>query len=258
MRLYIASFSLMVAVGMTASSTAAHEFWIEGAIAGQGAETSLELDLKVGQRLDGVSLPFIPDTIDRFEWVQGGDGAISGRVGDIPAARVALGPETAIIFHRTEPRRLVHRDWNKFLEYLEMEGLTEIAEAHDRRGLPRTEFIETYTRHAKLALVLSEDMTVLDRHLGSPLEIVLDRVERLNTSLEITGRLISHTRQGEHQIAVFTPAAVERIMSEEDGRFRVLVPADQPVLLNAVQLTPGPAGQAAWHSDWASMYFRLR
>ncbi len=240
-----------------AQTSFAHEFWIDGAIVDADEGAILELDLKVGQKLDGVSLPYIADTIDRFEWVQGGKGNIVGRLGDLPAAQVALPTaEHAVIFHRTKPRRLIHTDWEKFKDYVRTEGSPEIVNAHLERGLPLAGFEETYSRHAKLVVLNEGADGIADRYLGSPLELVLETVERSGNQIELAGRLMGQANSGPHQISIFetTPNGVRHgtFLTEADGRFKVATQGSGPLLLSAVRISQGLDGEVAWHSDWAS------
>lgn len=219
------------------------------------------LDLKVGQTRDGISLPYISETVESFTWVHCGAGEITGRTGDIPAAQVPLNAtESAVILHRTEPRRLVHIDWKKFLEYLAMEGLDGIAEEHERRRLPRTGSTETYTRHAELALITA-GQPINDRYLGSPVETVPDRVTKTGEGLEVSGRVVTDGEPGAHQVSAFSAASDEtktvRRETQSDGGFTFGVPVG-PVLLNTVAIMPALTTDAAWHSEWASLFARLR
>lgn len=263
MKFGIEIVAALVVAGMSIPAAEAHEFWIDGTVVEKDGASLLSLDLKVGQMLDGISLPYIPDTTEAFEWVHGGSGAISGEVGDIPAAQVPFdGKEGAVVFHRSAPRRLVHKDWAKFLEYLEMEGLEGIAEAHIGRGLPKTRFTETYARYAKFAFASSADEGIADRYVGSPIEIVLHQVRKRGGELTINGRVISDSDEGSRQVSVFytSPdgATSFRIWSAQDGAFTISLPDNGPVLLNTVQMSAASAGVAEWHSDWASMFLRVR
>ena len=212
--------------------------------------------------LDGVSLPYIPDRVKAFRWISGGDGAIGGTIGDIPAARVRFDPErSAVILHRTEPRHVVHRDWAQFVEYLEMDGLDAVAARHLARGLPRTAFAETYTRHAKL-VVAGERAEVEERYVGSPHEIVLERAETRGSMLAVEGRVMGHGPARPQQVSIFhlTPNGpeVSRIQTEDDGTFAAAVPGRGPVLLSSVSLSAASASDAAWHGDWASVFLKVQ
>ena len=249
----------VVCVGMTVPMADAHEFWINGTTRQQDGQTLLELDLKVGQMLDGISLPFVPENVTRFEWIQGGIGPIVGGLGDLPAATVQLqdqGP--TIIFHRTAARRLVHNDWEKFLEYLTLEGLRDAAALHEARGLPKTGFSESYTRHAKLVLLGDGPAKLEDRYLGSPLEIVLEKVERRGAGLVIEGRVEGTGSQRSRQINVFQTegqnVSTRNLGTKEDGTFAINLPSAGSVLLNVVDLTSRSPSDADWHSDWASAF----
>ncbi len=249
--------------GVLAPAAIAHEFWIDGTVVDAEGGPAIELDLMVGQNLDGVSLPYIPNTIDRFEWVQGGAGVITGTIGDVPAANVPL-PRSgnAVIFHRTKPRRLVHKDWEKFNEYLRVEGATEIALVHEQRGLPLTGFAETYSRHAKIAVLGADLEDVEDRYMGSPFEFVLESARHFGDQIEISGRLIGLVDPLRHQVSVFqrTPTGVVRstTLTDANGSFKLSTAGGGPVLLNSVKVTPVEHDDTAWHSDWASLFIVLQ
>ncbi len=261
MRFFAVAVSLITACAAMAPASYAHEFWIDGTFV--DSENVLELDLKVGQHLEGVSLPFIPDNIDRFEWVQGGSGEITGTIGDVPAARVPLPhSESAIVFHRTQPQYLVHKDWEKFQQYVRAEGVPETVKGHEQRGLSTTEFKESYTRHAKLVVLGEASHGLKDRYMGSALEFVLEATERTENHLEITGKLIGQTDVGQHQISVFETTSDgtrhSTTLSDPDGHFKVVTEGDGPLLLNSVKISPVLNDDTVWHSDWASLLVTVR
>ena len=262
MRLRFEIAAAVVLGVMPIPAAEAHEFWLDGTVGRAGGLPVLELDLKVGQRLDGISLPFVSDNVDRFDWIAGGQGPITGTLGDVPAAVVPYDPGRAVaVFHRTRPRRLVHDDWDRFLSYLDMEGLDRIERAHLARGLPRTGFAETYTRHAKLAVLPPGGGTTGDRHQGSPVEIVLDRAERAAGHVRLAGRVVAAGVPLPGRMTVFLAAAggteVRRLPVAAEGGFEIDLEAEGTILLNAVSMTPVAAPDAAWHSDWASLVVKF-
>lgn len=263
MKLFLAMAGVIALSGGFATVASAHEFWIDGTVVEVESGSVIELDLKVGQNLEGVSLPYIPNTIDRFEWVQGGAGDISATIGDTPAARVSLPQsEDAIIFHRTKPRRLIHKDWEKFKDYLRAEGASDIARIHKQRGLPMTGFAETYSRQAKLVALGEGSDGLQDRYMGSPLEFVLETAELAGSQIEITGRLMGPAEPRQHQISVFqtAPDGIKQstILTDASGHFKIATDGVGPLLLNSVQIMPVHSDDTVWHSDWASIFVMLR
>lgn len=242
--------------GMIVPAAEAHEFWIDGQIDPDTA--TLALDLKVGQNLDGISLPYIPETVSAFHWVSGGKGEITGQIGDVPSVRLPFDSrQGAVIFHRTEPRQLVHADADLFQRYLDMEGLTTIATQHLDRGLPDTGFTEEYARHAKLFVAAQASDASGDSYLGSPLEFVVEQVQRQNGDIRITARLETPDGPSRAQVTVFTMAAhgVTRhtLLPDDRGRVDIRLDDSDAVLLNAVTMRPATRGDAVWRSDWASL-----
>ncbi|NNK68201.1 MAG: hypothetical protein HKO95_15855 [Rhodobacteraceae bacterium] len=262
MRLRFELAAVIVLSGMIVPSVDAHEFWIDGNVHGADGESVLELDLKVGQMLDGVSLPFVPDTVETFDWIWGGAGPVKGAIGDVPAAVVPFDPQRgAVIFHRTKPRRLVHKDWDEFLSYLKMEGLEHAEDEHLARGLPLTGFSESYSRHAKLVVLPKDSPAIEDHYQGSPVEIVLDQVILDREHTRIIGRIFQDVTVRPSQVTVFQSKPdgleVRKVEISKDGRFDVAVPESGSVLLNAVALSSASPVDAEWHSDWASVLIKF-
>lgn len=243
-------------LGMIVPAAEAHEFWIEGQIDPDGA--TLTLDLKVGQNLDGVSLPYFPETVSAFHWVSGGKGDIVGQIGEIPSARLPFdSSEGAVVFHRTKPRQLVHSDPELFQRYLDMEGLHHIPVLHAERGLPPAGFVEEYSRHAKLYVSSANEPTLQDAYQGSPVEFVVEQIRRQHGSIRINARLETPFGPSRAQVTVFAMGAdgVKRriIVPDQHGRVDIQLQNRDSVLLNAVIMRPLPRGDAVWSSDWASL-----
>jgi hypothetical protein len=77
-----------------------------------------------------------------------------------------------ITYHSTQ-NQVRFDDWQRFKDYLDDEGLSEIAAQHVARGLPRSGFVERYNRVGKaLVQVGPSDGGGLGKPQGLPLELV--------------------------------------------------------------------------------------
>lgn len=245
---------------MSATATAAHEFWLDARISRAEPETSLELEFLVGQNLKGVSLPFVPDHVVQFFRLDDKLSPLGGRIGETPVATVPFDAAKGFSgFVEMAPRQVIHNDWNAFLTYLDTEGLAGISEKHLERGFPQTDFAETYARYAKIFIMgagLPDVSSIVDA--GARFEIVLREVlQQEDRPLTVAGVLM---REGQplpnHQVTMIVGGAeLRRFMTNEKGRFEVSMHAAGRVLFNSVFMMEGMTPDVAWHSDWASLLF---
>ena len=256
---YCGAFLLVLCAS---GSVAGHEFWMEGTVADRAGQTNVALDLKVGQHMVGQSLPFIPDYVVQFQLLNGSAQAILGQTGAIPAARVAFDPATGFAgFIEMAPRTVTHSDWSKFLQYLDMEGLNRVEAEHLARGLPLFGFTETYARHAKLVILATEDSNPIpEHHTAAPIDIEIlatQEISMVDAALE--GRLvIGGDLAPNRQVSVFEryDGHVQsfRVLTDENGAFRIEFRKGATLLFNSVEMTEGGSLDIAWHSDWASLF----
>lgn len=245
----------------------AHEFWIspEQYQIAEGAQ--LTAHLRVGEGFEGGSYSYIPDRFVRFE--AGPAQALSpvaARVGDRPALAMPVEEDGLwLVVHETTDSFLTYREAQKFTDFIEMHDLGEIEAAHAARGLPETGFRESYRRHAK-ALVAVGAGAGVDRRLGLTVEIVAEANPYALATETLPVRLWQYgAPRADGQLEVFTRLGEEitwvTYRSDAEGRVQVPAPKGAEMLLNFVTLLPveGDMGlrEPVWHSDWASLTFRI-
>ena len=264
--------ALAAAIALTATSTPAHEFWLEPDDYTIAAGDLLEADIRIGQNFKGNAYSFNPANHTRFEIVDG-DGAapVTSRIGDVPAVaqRVEGAGGLAILVHQTTDSRLTYDDPAIFARFIEMEGLDGTAEAHAARGLPESGFREVYSRHVKS--LVDTGPGGLDRALGLPIELVVEDDPYADPPPEAIA--IRALYEGEPMVdalvnvLVRAPGAPEaetllKLRTDAEGRVSVPV-ADLPprdVLANVVKMRQPDAAKAGatdavWESLWASTTF---
>ncbi|NNJ69074.1 MAG: DUF4198 domain-containing protein [Boseongicola sp.] len=262
----------LVCLCLTALPASAHEFWLdpESSVATPGQ--SLSIGMRVGQDLVGQALPYLDTVVREMKhWPSGTSSQVNARLGDRPAMQDVALKQPGL--HRftvdTNPAYIVFDTLPEFTEYLEYEGLDDIAERHMDRQLPKVDIAESYIRNARtLVQVGPVAPDHLDAPTGMPFEIVVEGNPFAADQSEIDLKL---TWQGkpapDTQIAVFhkpdgvkdlPPATRTLVTTNGEGVATLDLSIAGQYLLNAVRMDPvqGP-GSVVWQSHWASLTFHL-
>ncbi len=255
-------FGLLLGWGL--APAAAHEFWVAPQDYTPVPGARIVTALKVGQMMKGTDYPYLSNRFQSFTiTTRRGTRNAKGIEGDSPALNfVADEPGLHIIAFYATPHRLAFDTFGEFVEYLDYEGLGEIAQTHLMRGLPETGIIETYIRCAK-SLVQVGPITELDRDrpTGLPFELVAEvnpyagGLEALPVTLTWQGKPVAG-----RQIAVFRESGeVTRslVTTNADGQALISLASGGEFLLNAVNIEPADDGEVAWKSHWATLTFAL-
>lgn len=248
-----------------------HEFWIEPEKYQVDSDGSLKAGLRNGQLFKGARLPYFNHRIRRFETVQNGKVTpYAGRMGDMPALVLEdLTSGLLVALHETTPDLITYENWEKFASFAQTQGFDDIQNRHNARGLPKSNFGEHYTRHAKL-LVSVDHGEGSDRAFGLETEFVAlqnpytlavpeaDSPALLPVQLYYKGQPRPHA-----QVEVFERSpndTVQRRLLRTDATGIVPIPvrAQHRYLLNSVVLRPleGNAN-AVWETLWASLVFAI-
>lgn len=251
---------------LAASPVAAHEFWVEPHDFVIAANERIKADLRIGQDFKGDAFPFIPSRFAEFRLHDRlGQTDVEGVTGDLPALNLVPRTEgLAIITYVSSGDRIRFREWDKFAEYLDLEGLDSIPARHDARGLPRDDITEIYTRCAKTLVAIGDDAGEADRATGMRLELVagenpltLTPGTKMSFTLLWEGKPLADT-----QVALFRKgddgAAGTRTLTRTDdsGRASFTIPASGVYMAAGVHMIEAPADRNAdWQSYWASLTF---
>jgi uncharacterized GH25 family protein len=257
---------VVVAVALSSASLVAHDMWIVPTTFSPGAGQIVGVGLRVGQDLLGDPIPRDPALINQFVFEDAaGRKALVGRDGSDPAGflRVAM-PGLIVIGYHSKPSA-VELTPDKFNQYLQEEGLDEVAATRAARHQTGAAAREIFSRCAK-SLVFSgsanEDQG--DRSLGFTLELVAERNPyAIRSGQDLPVRLTYETRPLAGALVVAmnrrNPAAKLTARTDRDGRVRFRLGAGGMWLIKAVHMVPAPAGaNADWASFWASLTFDLR
>ncbi|MFN4130710.1 MAG: DUF4198 domain-containing protein [Paracoccaceae bacterium] len=247
----------------------AHEFWVSPDEYLITAEDQIQARLRVGVQMKGAVLSYLPNDISRFEVIERDVvRPVTGRMGDNPAlAMEPLGDGLVIVVHETRDTRLAYKDFNVFANFVTHKDAAWALDAHATRGLPQTDFAESYRRHAK-SLIAVGDGAGSDRVVGMKIELVAEAnpyTDDLSDGLPLRV-LLDGAPRANAQVELFAThpdGEVSVSLHRTDSAGRVVVPVERGVeyLADSVALTAlenddvnvGPV----WHSDWASLTFQV-
>lgn len=248
----------------------AHEFWIEPTRYKLTPSENIVANLRVGQYFKGNTFSFFPDKFVEFSVMDsGGKRPITGRLGDLPAVNEPIvHTGLHVLMHHSTTNTLTYSEFAKFERFARKEGNAWVLDAHGRRGLPRKNVTEAYTRCAK-SLVQVGNGDGQDKAVGMPFEIVVETNPYMDQSdPDISVRLLWKGKSmADKQISVFRKfagcdATRTTVVTDADGRAFIPRRPGGRFLLNAVHVIDPSVEitkntRAMWESFWASMTFEL-
>lgn len=238
---------------LAAGPARAHDFWIEPSSFTPAPGDLVQLTLRVGQNLEGDTVPRNDALIERFAVVgDHGDTRVVGRDGQDPAGVIRREESGgALVVYRSLPSRVV-LDVAKFESYLELEGLPKVKAGPEFYSRCAKAFVAVggkgsaaFTRPAGLRLEIVPEADPYALAQGAPLPVrVLYEGKPLRNAMVVAFDLASAN-------------APQRIRTDAGGRARVALPRPGVWLIKAVHMiAASPATGATWESFWASLTFR--
>ncbi|MEM6368869.1 MAG: DUF4198 domain-containing protein [Myxococcota bacterium] len=251
--------SFVVLLCLLASPAWAHDFWIEPSAFSTDGPSSIDVRLKVGHHDDVKAVARKPDRILRFETV-GPDGSRQPVLGEAeaePAGRVQL---MAPGFHSLvfeSNHAYIELSADKFANYLEHEGLTQILALRDGSDGPGK---ESYARYCKSLVQIGEGSAGWERDLELPFEfIALRRPEsrKLVFRLEFQDQPLADARVELLRLEDLTQSVSTQTNAKGVLRFKNLEAGRY--MLAATHMVPAKAPvKGDWESFWATVSFERR
>jgi uncharacterized GH25 family protein len=257
---------LVAGACLGAGPLGAHETWLEPERYQVRPGEAIGIDIRNGQHFAGMALPWLDRGIERFVVIEGPlERPITGRLGDMPAARVTPRAEGLMVVGlQSGLDRLTYADWAKFAAFVAEKELTGTLEAHRARALPETGFAEVYRRLAKTLIGVGAAEGA-DRALGFVTEFVaLANPYAAGFDGEMAAQLLEDgaPRRGV-RVTAFARApdgtvTEAHLRTDAEGVVRLRVSPGHVYLLDAVIMRPAPAeADAAWLSLWAALSFAV-
>lgn len=250
------------------SPVSAHEFWIEPEGYAVDSDEMIRADIRIGEEFQGDAFPFIPARFRSFSQHDAqGVAPVEGTIGEFPALTAMPRADGLTLFtYVSTERSITFQEWEKFQFYLDYEGLDNIPERHEARGLPRDRIREIYFRCAKTLVNVGPAISGEDRATGMPIELVaMANPATIKPGDEVRFQLLWHGEPlPDTQVALFHKPAggteADRITTRTDAKGHVTFTLDTPgaFMAAAVHMTePEPDQDADWQSHWATLTFAV-
>jgi hypothetical protein len=258
--------ALLVAAPSTAAL--AHAFWIEPSRFDVKAGESVTFRLRVGLEFDGDDVPRHPAHLRSFDLRSPAaiDRAepVAGVYGLSPAGFLRFPATTPYVVTYVSAFTGIQLPPAKFAQYVEEEGLVDVAATHPTGDAPVR---ERFARYAKTLLVptTTKPGAALDARAGLRLELVCEskalafdavRPSRLAWRLWFDGRPFAR-----HRVVLErkdAPSARRVATTDADGRVSFPVEALGFYRVRAIVLLRSDDPAWDWESHWASTTFEVR
>lgn len=254
-----------LSLGLVTTPISAHEYWFGLAWGKIQPGERFSGDLRVGQMLKGMSLPYLSRSSKSLSiWDGVEKKPVDSIEGDLPAVSIIAQREGLhVLAQETTSSKISYDDPEKFKSYLENEGLQQFKEIHRQRGLPDSGFDERYYRCAKALIQVGP---VAPQHqdikTGMPIEIIALSNPHDEQTRQMRVRLLwQDAPLGNWQINVFhSTGEVTRKSIKTDARGEAEFPLVHEgfYMLNAVHLKAVDSFPVVWESHWASLSFSYR
>jgi len=252
---------------MLPAEVLAHDFWIEPTAFDAQVSDEISIVLRVGQNLNGDSVPYITDWFSDYRVIgPGGVKAVDGIMGDDPAGTfVGEEPGIYLIGYRSTVD-FVELEPTKFRNYLIDEGLEHIADLRARRNESESPAPEFYSRCAKSLVRIGDggSSDAYSMELGYTLELIPEANPYAMAAGDTLPVRLLYEREpidGVLVIAFMSDRPEDKILARTDKAGRVALELKRPGiwLVKAVHMveTAPDVGRADWESFWASLTFML-
>lgn len=265
---YHVIFGLALSVFAPGASLA-HELWIDPRKSGFAPGDTLLADVRVGENMRGGTQIYNPDNYRNLVYAANRRAnKITGVLGDRPAIQIKDAADGLhILVLDSTASKVTYKTFDKFARFVTRHDQDFAIAAHRSRGLPDTNFGESYFRFAK-ALVkvgtgagadamagLAFELTALDNPFTGTgpirLRLTYKRAPVPDFQIDIFHRPIGETGD----------ASLRHLRTDADG-VATLPRARGAFLISAVRLEePSPRiaemMNVVWQSLWASTTFRI-
>ena len=245
-----------------------HELWLEPTRFHLNTNEMLEVNIKLGEKLQGATLPFLPASFEEFYWIQNGDKKlIKSRLGDRPAFSAPVSEDGLIsIIYVSKVSTLRYQTFEKFEKFAQSKDLGPVRQLHVEHGFSENQFSEIYSRFAKAIVSVGSGLGK-DRSFGLTTEFILlnNPYENKNENFVELKLLYEGTPRSNAQIEIFERSddgnvKITTTKTLSNGIAEVPIKPGSEYLFNAVKLRRAEANapqNAVWETLWASLMVKI-
>ena len=245
-----------------------HELWLEPKDFHLNTNETLEVNIKLGEKMQGANLAFIPKNFEEFFWTQNGvKNIVKSSLGDRPALSEKVIEEgLASVVYVSKPSILMYKTLGKFEKFAKHKNLGPVKQWHQEYGFPEKKFFETYRRFAKLIVGIGSSLGN-DNYFGMTTELILlNNPFKYKTQDFVKLKLIYNGQPRKSaQVEIFErlETGIVRITTtktSDDGIVTVPIKRGAAYLFDAVKLRrvePSKSQRAVWETLWASLMVEI-
>lgn len=242
-------------------TVSAHEFWLEPDRFSAPVNSDVGFDIRIGQNFNGRAYPYIErETAAFFVKTEHESRDIKAMNGDKPAVSLRLEDPALWVAYESTDFSIRFNNSQKFIDYVNTEGLGWVADWYGDKGLDPQGATETYYRHAKALVWNSTDSVEwLSEPLGMRIELV-PQPGFIDCKTAPAFRVLYQGKPLEnHLVRRFTKGVeqIDEALSDAQGLVQFSA-ARGEFLLNVVHIKdsthPRALGQD-WVSDWGSLTY---
>ena len=266
--LFVITLKILAFAFLSTFSAFSHELWLEPKVFILNTNETLKVNIKLGEKMEGVNLAFIPKNIEEFFWSQDGvKNIVQSGLGDRPAFSKKMVEEglTSIVYV-SKPATLMYRKFEKFEKFARHKDLGPVKQLHAEYGFPEKDFFETYRRFAK-AIVGVGSSSGNDNYFGLTTEFILLNnpfENRIHDFLKL--KLVYEGKPRKRaQVKVFERSdtgavRITNTKTSHDGIAIVPIKRGSVYLFDAVKLRPAKQSidqKTVWETLWASLMIEV-
>ena len=259
-----ASLVILTFTDLWTSQAYTHELWLEPKTFHLNTNEMLEVNIKIGENLQGTSIPFLPVSFEEFYWSQNGDKKlIKSRLGDRPAFSLLASEDGLIsVIYVSKVSTLRYQTFEKFEKFAKSKDLGPVKRLHKEHSFPENGFSEIYSRFAKAIVSVGSGLGK-DRSFGLTTEFILlnNPYENKNEDFVELKLLYDGTPRSNAQIEIFERlddgiVKITTTRTLSNGIAVIPIKPGSEYLFNAVKLRRADAHlpqNVVWETLWASL-----
>ena len=266
--LFIAKLFSLISLVFFATFSYSHEMWLEANSFQIDTNDVLEVNIKIGEKLQGSNLPYIPNSIEEFYWSQNGvKNNIKSRLGDIPAFTKTFSENglTSIVYI-SKPSIITYETFQKFEKFAVHKDLGPVKKLHLNYGFPEKYFKETYSRFAKVIVGIGSS-SGKDSNFGLLTEFILlnnpytDKSQNfVKLKLNYQGNPRSNAQVMVFERSLDNTVSIFTTKTSKDGIIKIPVKKGYDYLFDAVKLrkaNPSSKQKSVWETLWAALMIKI-
>lgn len=245
-----------------------HEFWMQPYAYWYNPGDTVKVSLKVGENFNGEPWDLNRHRVEKMQLHHvGGVVDLKNKVKAAPKENLkfALAKEGTYLLAMESNLAFISLDGAKFSEYLEEDGLEDIAALREKNKTEADSAREFYSRYAKLLVQAGSKIdNTFAKVLGTPAEIIpvsnpyqakygdMLRFKALWNGKPLFGAKVKVWHFHNNR------TSLQNMYAQQDGTVEVRVPGPGRYMISFVHMTPSTDPKADYRSYWASLVFGVK